>query len=208
MRPFSIIMVGLIILILPFLVFAEGNKQNNIEQIIIIRHAEKPPLGLGQLTCQGLNRSLKLPNYLIHTFPNASFIFAPNPSIKAFEKHGDKKYHDYIRPLATIEPTAIRLEMPVNVQIGYNDPKKLVNTLLENKYHNATIYVAWEHMYIMKITKLLLKHFHNKNKIPNWSNNNYNMVFVFTIHWNHPNDMKFTVRSENISNLSKKCPYS
>ena len=35
------------------------------ETIVAIRHAEKPPTSLGQLTCKGLNRALALPKVLI-----------------------------------------------------------------------------------------------------------------------------------------------
>ena len=35
------------------------------ETIVAIRHAEKPPASLGQLTCKGLNRALALPKVLI-----------------------------------------------------------------------------------------------------------------------------------------------
>ena len=31
------------------------------ETIVFMRHGEKPPEGLGQLDCQGLNRALALP---------------------------------------------------------------------------------------------------------------------------------------------------
>jgi hypothetical protein len=32
--------------------------------IVIVRHGEKPPAGLGQLSCQGLNRALALSQVL------------------------------------------------------------------------------------------------------------------------------------------------
>lgn len=50
----------LIILIFGFIFEAVAS-----ENIIFIRHAEKPSDGLGQLSCKGLNRSLALPNVII-----------------------------------------------------------------------------------------------------------------------------------------------
>ena len=43
------------------------------EKIVFLRHAEKPAAGLGQLSCQGLRRSLALPDVLLGRFgsPNA-----------------------------------------------------------------------------------------------------------------------------------------
>lgn len=168
------------------------------EQIIFIRHGEKPKTDLGQLSCQGLNRSLMLPNYFSKHFPKPNYIFAPNPSVT-------NAGFSYVRPLATIEPTAIRLAMPVNTQTGYDQDRKLVDTLLSNKYHNSVIYVAWEHKNIVKIARLLLKNFNSKTKVPVWNKNNYNMVFVFMINWHDKNKMNFKVESEGFHHINKKC---
>ena len=198
------IILGIVFLILPFMAFSQTK---NIEKIVVIRHAEKPPAGLGQLTCQGLNRALKLPQYLINQFPHPSFIFAPNPSVKITERHGDGKAYSYIRPLATIEPTGIQLGLPVNTQIGYNQIHQLMTTLLKKHYHGSTIYVAWEHVLITKFAQQLLKKFNNHSTVPPWPNKNYDMVFVFTIDWNkQPATLNFYVTQEGIKNLSNVCP--
>src|SRR5450631_116113 len=36
--------------------------------LVMFRHGEKPALGLGQLSCQGLNRALALPDVLVSQF--------------------------------------------------------------------------------------------------------------------------------------------
>lgn len=54
--------------------------------IIIVRHGEKPAQGLGQLTCQGLNRALALPAVLLSRYGNPVAIYAPNPAIKKIDK--------------------------------------------------------------------------------------------------------------------------
>jgi len=38
-----------------------SSSQTDIETIVFLRHGEKPQRGLGQSTCQGLNRVLALP---------------------------------------------------------------------------------------------------------------------------------------------------
>ena len=50
-----------------------------METIIFLRHDEKPFDGLGQLTCQGLNRVLALPQVLLSKVGKPDYIFAPNP---------------------------------------------------------------------------------------------------------------------------------
>ena len=177
-----------------------------IEKIIVIRHGEKPFLEIGQLNCKGLNRSLALPNYFKNAFPTPDYIFAPNPSIEV-PRHFTNLRYSYIRPLATIEPTAIRLGMPVNAQIGFNQPAELMDTLLAEKYHHSVIYAAWEHRNIVYFARLLLSHFNNDTTVPDWDEDNYDMVFVFTIDWRrHPAVVNFSVTNEGLNNLSDQCP--
>ncbi|HEX3993473.1 MAG TPA: hypothetical protein VHX39_20045, partial [Acetobacteraceae bacterium] len=82
-----------------------------VETIALIRHGEKPPAGLGQLTCQGLNRALALPAVIRKVFRRPAAIFAPNP---AEQKPDNGTLYDYVRPLATVEPTAIAFGLPIH----------------------------------------------------------------------------------------------
>src|SRR4029079_8546072 len=75
------------------------------QTIVFLRHGEKPSGGLGQLTCQGLNRSLALPSVLIGRYGTPDYVYAQTPSVKMNDPAGS---FYYVRPLATIEPTAIR----------------------------------------------------------------------------------------------------
>ena len=52
------------------------------ETIVFFRHGEKPSGGLGQLTCQGLNRALALPDVLLAKFRTPHYLYAPNPAAK------------------------------------------------------------------------------------------------------------------------------
>lgn len=184
-----------------------NRSDKGIQTIVIIRHAEKPKKGLGQLSIIGLKRSLLLPYFFKGNFNRADYIFAPNPSVKHFENHGDKKWYCYVRPLATIEPTAITLGLPVNTHLGLNDTEQLVNELLESKYHNATIYIAWEHSKIVDIAKELIQKMQATDiTVPEWQGDNFNMVFVFKIDWNKPvgKQLSFKVMSEKLNNLAEK----
>jgi len=49
-------------------------------------------------------------------------MFAPNPS---HPKADAGKLYDYIRPLATIEPTAIWFGLPVDVSLDFQDREGL-----------------------------------------------------------------------------------
>src|ERR1700733_10981298 len=90
-----------------------------VETIVFLRHGEKPLKEIGQLNCQGLNRALALPHVLASKFGKPDYIFAPSASRDS--KVGGGAGYNYLRPLATIEPTAIELDMPVNTDFGYTD---------------------------------------------------------------------------------------
>lgn len=186
-----------VILFFSFSVFADTS---NIETIVFVRHGEKTPVEMGQLNCQGLNRSLLLPAYFQTHFAKPDYIFAPNPSVQL-------DGFSYVRALATIEPTAVNLGMPVNTQIGFDQPQLLMQTLIAPQYQSATIYVAWEHQNIVKIATLLLKKFNNNSTAPNWSDKDFDKVFVFEINWNHqPATVDFTTTSENLKHINTTCP--
>jgi hypothetical protein len=112
----------------------------SLETIVLVRHGEKAHGGLGQLTCRGLNRALALPDVLLNKFGKPQFIFAPNPTQKV---DGGKYY--YVRPIVTIDPTAVRCGLPVNTEFGYREIDGLEHELLKPKYQNAMIFIAWEH---------------------------------------------------------------
>jgi hypothetical protein len=126
---------------------------DDVETIVLLRHGEKPEGGLGQLNCQGLNRALALPQVITKEFGRPDFIFAPDPSD---QKKDDGEFYDYVRPLATIEPTAIKFGLPVDASIGVSRTDRLEAALEKRKYRNALVVVAWEHNDIVTIARDLL----------------------------------------------------
>ncbi|WP_158999203.1 hypothetical protein [Pigmentibacter ruber] len=184
--------------------FAVGQ---DLEKLVFIRHGEKlNDSSLGQLNCQGLNRSLKLPNILIKKFGKPDYIFAPNPSVEIGK---DEIKHSYVRPLATIEPTAIKLAMPVNTQIGYNEVNKLAEELLKPGYKNSTIFISWEHRKIVDIvTEIFIRDTNNiKDEIPLWPDDDFDSIYILSIkEVNKKYEIKFKKEAQKITKLSNKCP--
>jgi hypothetical protein len=125
-----------------------------VQRIVIMRHGEKPAAGLGQLACKGLARAIALPDVVVAKFGKPDALFAPNPSVR---KEDAGKPYDYIRPLATLEPLAIRLGLPVDVQTGFTDVAGLARKLAAPRYASSLVVVAWEHKLAVDIGKLLLK---------------------------------------------------
>ena len=178
------------------------------ETIAFLRHGEKPPEGLGQIDCQGLNRALKLPAKLAALFPAPAFakpaaIFAPNPSVRE-DDHG--VMYDYVRPLATIEPTAVGLGLPVNTQFGHDDVKGLTRELEKDEYRDALIVVAWEHRMAEKAVRKLIKDYGGDPDIaPKWEREDFDSVYVVTID-RAKNSAAFEKKAEGLDGQPEACP--
>ena len=183
-------------------------RDRGVETLVLVRHAEKPAEGLGLLTCKGLNRALLLPDFFASNFERPDHIFAPNPAVKVTEIHGNGQRYDYVRPLLTIGPTAVRFGVPINTQLPFNDPGLLADTLLDPQYHNDTIYVAWEHANLVTFAEIVLTRFHDPTPVPPWPNGDYDTFHVFRIDWGKVPALKFEVRSEKLGPISENCPHA
>jgi hypothetical protein len=181
------------------------------ETIVVLRHGEKAPGGLGQLNCMGLNRALALPKMLIGRFGRASAIFAPNPAVQMRESSFSPKFYSYVRPLATIEPTAIQLGLPVNTQLGFRDIADLQSAVTAPEYANSTIFIAWEHKYAYDFARQMLRSYGlDPSQVPGWPSDDFETLYVFHIiraaGASSP-AMTFSVQQEGLEgSLSRSCP--
>lgn len=198
----SLIKIFILLGSLPLYAEAQSLTQ---ETLVFVRHGEKPPIEIGQLNCQGLNRSLKLPAVLLSKFGKPNKIFAPKPSDKMLG-------HYYIRPLATIEPLAIQLNMPVNVKYGYIDIKGIAEELLSLEHANSTIFTAWEHVTLVQIARYIYaRSGNNPEEIPHWSNDDYEGIYVLKINRGsalagNSFNATFYRDVQDIQNLNNQCP--
>jgi hypothetical protein len=175
-----------------------------VETVVCIRHGEKPAAGLGQLTCQGLNRALRLPQVLIGKFGKPDFIFAPDPNQMNHDPAGE---FCYVRPLATIEPTAIQCSLPVNTHFGFKDIAGLEQELTKPVYAGATIFVAWEHKYLDDFVKDMVKASGgDTSKVPGWPGNDFDSILVIRLaHNKGGTTATFSHDTEGLNNLSTDC---
>lgn len=182
---------------------ASNSAASTVETVVCIRHGEKPHGGLGQLTCRGLNRALALPKVLFAKYGKPQFVFAPNPMHKV-----DGNHYYYVRPLATIEPTAIQCGLPVNTAFGYDEIESLENELEKSMYQNTTVFLAWEHGKLDDFARQMVKHHGgDPTKVPAWPGSDYDTIFVFTItKTGGKESFKFTIDHEGLNNLSDDCP--
>jgi hypothetical protein len=185
---------------------ATAQLGESTETIMVLRHGEKPASGLGQLSCRGLNRALALPDLLIGRYGKPNAVYVPNPSDQV-KDHG--ALYSYVRPLATLEPTAIRAGIPINAQIGYTQIDQLQKELTKPAYANARIFVAWEHGYLREFAMRLLKSYgEDPSAVPPWPAADFDSIYVFqlTRHDGKPH-LDFRIDHENLdSSLSDTCP--
>ncbi len=174
------------------------------ETLVFFRHGEKPAGGYGQLTCQGLQRALALPPVLKALYGDPQYLFAPNPTPQVPDAAGS---FYYVRPLATIEPTAIRLGLPVNAQFGYTDIAGLQAALVSSTYATSTVFIAWEHLKLQELVQNIMNAYGGGVTVPAWPSGDYDSLYVVRLtRANGTTSAQFTQDAEGLNNLATSCP--
>jgi hypothetical protein len=184
--------------------FASVATSSAEQTIVFFRHGEKPSGGYGQLTCQGLNRALALPDVLLAKFGKPSWAYAPDPTVKLSESAGS---FFYVRPLATLEPTAIRAGLSVNTGYGYNNVSGLRSVLIKSTKANSTIFVAWEHAYLVKIVQSIMDAYGGGARVPAWTTGDYDSLYVVHVNYTASGiNARFDLDREGLNGLPTTCP--
>jgi hypothetical protein len=193
------------VLITTFVAIVGGATLQAEQTIVFFRHGEKPSGGLGQLTCQGLNRALELPGVLLSKFGAPDYLYAPNPAVKMNDPAGS---FFYVRPLATIEPVAIRAGKSVNTRYGYNDITGLRNVLITSRKANDTLFVAWEHAYLVRIAQSIMTAYGGGATVPAWTTGDYDSLYVITVDYSPDGSIRarFSRDRQNLNGLPTACP--
>jgi hypothetical protein len=175
------------------------------ETIVLLRHGEKPALGLGQLDCQGLNRALALPAVLLRQFGKPDYIFAPDPGQQVRDSG---RYYNYVRPLATIEPTAIRLGMPVDTRFGFKDIAGLQRELLDSRYRDSLVFVAWEHHMLVELAGHILATVGGSpSVVPDWQDDDFDSIYILRLQRSGGQTAaSFSHGHEGLNGRSMTCP--
>lgn len=166
------------------------------QTIVFMRHGEKPNDKSGVLTCQGLNRSLELPNTLAQFGkPDALFAAAPKQN----------QLGNSIRSVQTILPTATKNLLPIHLEYHANDVIGIKNALLKKSYENSLIFVAWEHDNLVKIVKEIYKNKGgNPKDIPDWKKEDFDSLYILKL--DSKKSPVFIKSAQNLKNLSTACP--
>jgi hypothetical protein len=175
------------------------------QTIVFFRHGEKPSAGLGQLTCQGLNRALALPSVLLSRYGTPDYLYAPNPEGKITDSTGS---YYYVRPLATIEPTAIQAVRSVNSHYWFNDIPGIESVLIRSSKAHTTIFVVWEHEYLVQIVQDLMNKYGGGAAVPPWNTGDFDTLYIVHVNYNADGTISasFQTGSEGLNNQPTSCP--
>jgi hypothetical protein len=171
------------------------------QTIVFFRHGEKPASELGQLTCQGLNRALQLPDVLFARFGKPQWAYAPNPTMQVGGYY-------YVRPIATLEPAAIRAGISVNTKYGYTETAGLQSLLINPKKADSTIYVAWEHAYLVKAVQGIMNAYGGGVTVPAWVTGDFDSLYVVRVNYSSSGSIsaRFEHQFEGLNGQPTTCP--
>jgi hypothetical protein len=136
-------------------------KSSSLKRVIIIRHGEKPDNG-DNLSCQGLNRSLQLPEVLHQKFGMPDFIFVP--SINTGKKTSTARMYQ------TVVPFAVKYNMTINTKYDVDDTKGLAKDVLGR---SGTVLLVWEHDHIDNIAKEL-----GVQNVSKWPGSDFDSIWI------------------------------
>lgn len=159
-----LIKTGAMLLVCVCFIVSNSSAQSSDLKIVFIRHAEKPVKG-DNLTCQGVNRSLKLPAVIKAKFGVPAYLFVPAMGLGEATKHS--------RMFQTIVPLAAKYNLTIN---SSRQEKDSLGIAADLKSRAGTTLVIWEHNNIVPIVRALGV----KETGLKWPDDDYDSIWVVT----------------------------
>ncbi|POR49811.1 hypothetical protein B0G62_110119 [Paraburkholderia eburnea] len=184
---------------------ATASDTSDLATLIFVRHGEKPDAGLGQLDCKGLNRALALPAVIAAKYGKPDAVYAPDPG----EQKDDRGHaYYYVRPLATVEPTAIQFGLPIQTPYGHSHTDALEKTLLDPSWRNRIVLIGWEHREIeAMVRKIVAEHGGSASDVPKWKSADFDSIYVVRVDWSSGTPrVRFSHDREDLDSVSDECP--
>ena len=147
------------------ILFAQSNPERSSLRVIIVRHAEKPDKG-DNLSCEGLNRALALPDVLYSKFKLPDYIFVP--SLNTGKTTGTARMYQ------TIVPFAVKYNLNIDTKFDVGKEKALCQSILKK---SGTVLVVWEHNNIPAIAQELGVTADKKLK---WKGSDFDSIWIIT----------------------------
>jgi hypothetical protein len=157
------------------------------------------------LALRAIDQFSRLPTcHLRSREPSPAYLFAPDPNVKVPDAAGS--FH-YVRPLATIEPTAIRRGLPVNSQFGYSDVAGLQAALTADPYRSSTVFISWEHQKLYEVVQGIMNALGGGEQVPAWTSGDYDALYVVRLTTSGGQiSARFERQYEGLNGLATSCP--
>ena len=137
-------------------------------------------------------------------FGRPQFIFAPNPLPKVGDPAGS---FSYVRPLATVEPTAIAAGLPVNAEYGLSDVNGVRAALLSDPLGSSTVFIAWEHQKLVEIVQSIMDTFQSGVTVPAWTYGDYDSLYIVRLtNSGGVTTAQFDREYQGLNGLPMSCP--
>jgi len=141
-----------------------AQNQDDPLKVVIIRHGEKPKNG-DNLNCQGLNRSMLIPQMIVSKFGVPAFSYIPSIGTDSATKHA--------RMFQTITPLAVKYNLAINSKYTGKDSAGLVNDILKR---HGLVLVVWDHKSIVPIIHAMGI---NEAQLK-WNDDDFESIWVIT----------------------------
>ncbi len=163
-KPVSMYRIFALTAWIPFLASCQQPASDLTKlKIVILRHGEKYDTG-ENLSCQGFNRSLALPDMVVKKFGKPDFAYVP--SLK-----NDSSTH-HARMFQTITPLAVKYQLAVNTLF---DETNATGLAADVKKRRGTVLLVWEHKNIMPIAQAL-----GLSNFPKWKGEDFDSIWIVT----------------------------
>lgn len=133
-------------------------------RVVIIRHGEKPANG-DNLSCQGLNRALALPDVLAQKFGKPDFTYVPALKLGKESKHA--------RMFQTVTPFAVQQDLTINSRYAESDVAGLARDVVQR---SGLVLIVWEHSQIPPLAKAL-----GIQRPPEWSGEDFDSIWIIRL---------------------------
>jgi hypothetical protein len=98
--------------------------------------------------------------------------------------------------------------MPVNTKYGYNAIASLQTALISTGYANSTIFVAWEHLQLVKLVQNIMNAYGGGVSVPAWGSTDYDSLYVVRVNYvGDTANAQFTHEFEGLNGQPTACPY-
>jgi len=176
------------------------------QTLVFFRHGEKPLTDYhGQLSCQGFNRALALPNVLLAKYGTPTYLYAPNPAFRISDP-GGRSYYD--RALETLVPLGVKLKMDIRSQFAYSDIASLQNALITSAKDNTLIFIAWEHLALQQLVQNIMNAYGGHLVVPQWPSTDFDSLFVVRVNYGSAITASFQLDHEGLNGrLTTTCGF-